>query len=453
MLARVAFALALALVPAIAFADGAGATFPGANGRIAFQSSRDGTTEIYVMNPDGSNQTRLTDNAPYADTEPEFSPDDRWITFTSNRDGGGPEVYVMGIDGRPDYRRTANSALESGPTFSANSTFIAFASDRDGDFEVFSMPIFGTPALEDPETENSAGDIAPTYSPDGVHLAFVSDRDSTPTVLNEEIYVMGVNGDNETNITNNPADDSYPSYSPDGTKIAFASNRDGTGAVWVMGADGSNPTRLTSNFESNGRPAWSPDGSMIAFEKTLPFSSNIEIYVMRADGTGQTRLTFNAAADLSPSWESLPQAAGPGPGPGPGPGTQIPVDLEPPSGFAIASGKLTLNAKNRLKLVFKGPANETEPSNAVVDLRTAKRLAVTAAAAKPRKRVVKLARKRFTLAPGVRKTVTIKLSRKRARLVRKLGRVRVAVRLSLTDQAGNTRKATKKVTLRTKKAQ
>ncbi|HDR3891062.1 TPA: PD40 domain-containing protein, partial [Bacillus cereus] len=65
--------------------------------KIAFVSNRDANPEIYVMNPDGSNQTRLTNN-PAGDFEPSWSPDGQKITFTSNRDGN-PEIYVMNADG------------------------------------------------------------------------------------------------------------------------------------------------------------------------------------------------------------------------------------------------------------------------------------------------------------------------------------------------------------------
>jgi Tol biopolymer transport system component len=64
------------------------ATFPGENGKIAFISTRDGNYEIYVMNPDGSEQTRLTNN-PTIDQEPDWSPDGTKIVFVREGSGGG----------------------------------------------------------------------------------------------------------------------------------------------------------------------------------------------------------------------------------------------------------------------------------------------------------------------------------------------------------------------------
>lgn len=76
--------------------------------KVVFQSSRDGQSEIYVMNSDGKEQTRLTTD-PAADTAPAWSPDGAKILFTSLRDGGSPALYVMNADGSNQTRVTAGS--------------------------------------------------------------------------------------------------------------------------------------------------------------------------------------------------------------------------------------------------------------------------------------------------------------------------------------------------------
>ena len=213
---------------------------------IAFASNRDGNFEIYVMNADGSNVTRLTNNAA-TDRDPAFSPDRSKITFISNRDGNS-EVYVMNADGTNQTRLT-KGLFASRPVFSPDGSTIAFAGTSGGKLDIF---------------------------------------------------LMNVNGSNLTPLTNNPADDFAPAFSPDGSKIAFTSDRDGNSVIYVINANGTSQSRLTDKASVNFDPAFSPDGSKIAFSSNRDV--NFEIYVMNANGTNQVRLTNNGATDTVPTW-------------------------------------------------------------------------------------------------------------------------------------------------------
>lgn len=88
-----AAAVAAAVAVALSLAAAARAAFPGASGRLAFQSDRDGEVELYSMNLDGSAATRLT-SSPDFEGNAAWSPDGTKIAFESSRDGGA-EVYVM----------------------------------------------------------------------------------------------------------------------------------------------------------------------------------------------------------------------------------------------------------------------------------------------------------------------------------------------------------------------
>ncbi len=174
-------------------------------GKIAFISDRDGNWEIYVMNADGTGQTRLTFNSA-DDVEPAWSPDGSKIAFHSFRDGNG-EIYLMNVDG-------------------TGLTRLTFISDYDG---------------------------GPTWSPDGTKIVFHTNRDG-----NQETYVMNADGTGQANISNNPATDSWPAWSSDGTKIVFSSLRDGNEEIYVVNADGTGQTRLTFNSVDDLEPAWGP---------------------------------------------------------------------------------------------------------------------------------------------------------------------------------------------------
>jgi Tol biopolymer transport system component len=291
-----AASLAALIVSVIAITDTASTATPTpiANGKIAFASFRDGNGELYVINPDGSNLTRLTNNS--ANEEfPAWSPDGAKIAFVSDRDGNA-EIYVMGADGSNQTRLTNNSAFDYYPAWSPDGAKIAFVSLRDGNGEAYVMNADGTNPTR--LTNNSGHDDMPAWSPDGTKIAFVSQRDG-----NDEVYVMNADGSNPTRLTNNSAFDIDPTWSPDAAKIAFVSLRDGNNEIYAMNADGSNPTRLTTNSTTDENPAWSPDGAKIAFDSGR--DGNWEIYVMGADGSNQTRLTNNTAVDLEPDWQRI----------------------------------------------------------------------------------------------------------------------------------------------------
>jgi TolB protein len=135
--------LALALIAGIALSVGprplapATAAFPGANGQIAFHTTRDGNFEIYAMNPDGSNPVNLT-NHPADDAYPAWSPDGSKIVFQSSRNGNA-EIYVMNADGSGQTRLTFDPAGDYDPAWSPDGAQIAFASIRDSNFEVYVM--------------------------------------------------------------------------------------------------------------------------------------------------------------------------------------------------------------------------------------------------------------------------------------------------------------------------
>ena len=244
------------------------------------------------MNPDGSEQTRISLN-PAHNSDARWSPDGSKIVFKSQRDGNF-EIYTMNNDGSGVTRITTNPADDMYPAWSPDVSKIAFSSNRDGNYDIFLMNTDGSNLIR--LTNNPADDNEPAWSPDNKKIVFKSNRDG-----NDEIYIINADGTGESRITTNQADDFQPAWSPDGSKIAFTTNRDGTWTfnIYSMNTDGTGLSRLT--LENDGEPAWSPDGSKIVFQSwrnnAIP-----QIYTMNPDGSEQTRITFNPAADANPSW-------------------------------------------------------------------------------------------------------------------------------------------------------
>ncbi len=301
-----ALVLGVCLLAALGLASSAEAAFPGLNGKVAFSSNRDGNSEIYVMAPDGSAQTRLTNN-PAEDSRPAFSPDGHRIAF--QRDVAGTndfDIYVMNADGSGETRLTSNSADDARPAFSPDGQTIVFRSDRDGKSQIYSMAPDGSRQLR--LTKNTDNyDTDPSFSPDGRRIVFVRGVGGR---LNRDVYVMNADGSGETRLTSLNDIEADPTFSPDGSRIAFTRDPfdgpDGmSDGIYVMAPDGSAQTRLTNNPDRDVDPAFSPDGRRIAFRSER---DSWEIYSMAPDGSAQVNLTKSPASEFEPDWQRIPAA-------------------------------------------------------------------------------------------------------------------------------------------------
>ncbi|GAF79458.1 unnamed protein product, partial [marine sediment metagenome] len=138
LLALLSSAIALAL----AAACGADVADPSPEGKIAFTSTREGNSEVYIMSADGSGQANLT-NSVADESWSDVSPNGSSIVFTSDRDGNW-EVYAMDADGSGQTNLTNNPADDFSPAWSPDATRVAFVSNRDGSFELYVMNADGS---------------------------------------------------------------------------------------------------------------------------------------------------------------------------------------------------------------------------------------------------------------------------------------------------------------------
>ncbi len=242
--------------------------------------------------------------SPTAVAAPDFSSSGA-IVFASDIEGD-TEIYLMPVPDESEstidewLRLTDNHHSDFGPAWSPDGRQIAFISERGGSPNIYVLnvaEVLQNAAGSAPQrlTNTVATDVA--WSADGTQIAFASEQDG-----DVEIFVINVDGTNERQLTDNDTEDVNPAWSPDNEKILFASRRDGRyQEIYVMNSDGSSQQRLTDNDANDYAPAWSPDGTQIAF--TFDVAGDPEIFVMNADGSDRQQITDHPnAMDWWPSW-------------------------------------------------------------------------------------------------------------------------------------------------------
>lgn len=135
--------------------------------RVAFQSSRTNSFEIWVSDPDGSNPLRLTNYGGPLTGSPRWSPDGRTIAYDS-RPNGNADLFMVSPDGGQPKQLTQDQSNEVMPSFSHDGKKIYFASDRMGVWNVYSMPTAGGPTTQ----ITTRGGFTAVESPDGRYLYY-----------------------------------------------------------------------------------------------------------------------------------------------------------------------------------------------------------------------------------------------------------------------------------------
>jgi len=220
--------------------------------------------DIYLVERTGAEPRRVTEH-PALDFNATFSPDGRWLVFTSGR-GGNTDLYALALeeDGEP-FRLTRSLALDDAADVSPDGERLVFVSTRDGNADIFAMPF----APGDPTAESRA-----------------------------------------VNLTRHPADDFNPAVSPDGSVIAWA-RRDGPVTDWrnrfltgvfLMASDGSGPRPLADGPGTiAGSPAWAAEGDLLYLHGVHARGTPLDsVYVRR----GWTYRIWSAKLDGS-EWEPV----------------------------------------------------------------------------------------------------------------------------------------------------
>ena len=187
-------------------------------GKIAFYSKRDGNPEIYTMDADGGNQTRLTFNEA-GDGWPTWSPNGQQIVFHSYQHGEtNPDIYVMDADGSNLRNLTRHPAFDATPHWHPDGKQIAFMRGEDIG-RLYTIDLDGNNLQLITEADFIS---TPRWSPDGKRIAFEATFDQGG-VIEGGIYVANANGTNRW-LVSKPVERSFirlGGWSPDGEKILY----------------------------------------------------------------------------------------------------------------------------------------------------------------------------------------------------------------------------------------
>ena len=295
---------------------------------IAFVSTRHeptgslaAATEIYLMDGDGRNVRRLTQNT-HGDCFPSISPDGRKIVFDSNRlrAEGEPlntsDLFLMNTDGSGQRHITRGSSA----TWSQDSEFIAYHASASGtgrpvlpfpgaatnDSDIFVMNVFKKGARPKNITNSpTAIDDDADWSPKDHRIVFVSKTptDDMSNSASAEIYVINADGKGKpVRLTDNAEEERAPAWSPDGKRILFLCRRGGRDfEICIMNADGSGQVQLTDNTVADLTASWSPDGQKIVFHRPVS-PGRFQLWLINADGTSEMQLTDTPGLNGFPNW-------------------------------------------------------------------------------------------------------------------------------------------------------
>jgi Tol biopolymer transport system component len=245
---------------------------------------------LFTINSFDNNATPLAGTRGYLAS---WSPDGQQIAFV-NSVAGANELFSIDSDGQNQSRLTYTSNEEGIPAWSPDRSQITLSLEIEGNLQLISLDAVTGDVVVQLSNEIGRDSIMAAWSPNGEKLLYVS-SDGTPE--NMEIFLMDSDGSNATQLTNNDVLDFYPAWHPSGTRFAFVSARSGTNQIYEMNLDGGEITQITDEENGASRPAWSPGGEAIAFHQF--YGDDVSIYIVDVI-SGESRLLVSQAAH--PAW-------------------------------------------------------------------------------------------------------------------------------------------------------
>jgi TolB protein len=255
------------------------------------------TSQICIVNADGTGFRRLTTDDSIQHYYPSLSPDGYSVVYSAFRKQKVFEIYEMNLASGKATQLTNNLGSLSAPEISPDGKSIIFSrtSINATQTVIWRMERKGENA--DKISRSTGWD--PTWSPDGESILFVSDVNGLPYLFISRANGKGMRQFGDWVVSGRG------DWSADGRWIVTYGGDPGNREIYLLNADGANALVISPTGGNSREPSFSPDGQWVAFSSSYgnPGDANAcEIYIMRVDGSDLRRLTTNDYCDSQPRW-------------------------------------------------------------------------------------------------------------------------------------------------------
>ncbi|MCC6464875.1 MAG: PD40 domain-containing protein [Planctomycetes bacterium] len=237
---------------------------------------------------------------------PCVSPDGKWIAYSATINGEHPDVFIQPVDGRSAQEVASHPLDDITPAFSPDATRIAFASNRDGRWNIYVAGLDAAVPVQQ-ITDDGWESFAPSFAPDGRSIAYATRRKAG------EPWMIAV-AELATGSRTLLCEGVYPEYCPTGEQIVFSRNsrqKPGWPAIWTISVDGSRQTEVYRSDDHGAiTPSWagkdwilfSTIGRKDGNEREGYFRAD-DVWVVHVSGTQASRATWHGMQDWDPSFD------------------------------------------------------------------------------------------------------------------------------------------------------